>query len=181
MKKLKNTKLRFYWSFAILFALLSFISISCSSDNDDDDKVVGGNGNSYMKVTINGKEENLTDVRARWMDNSNYLEVSVRTKDNQSIMITVISDTKVPIGSYSLDSSQQFKLISIYSDNRNNAQKNYTASYETIWPDSFNLAIEIINSSKVEGKFAGILVIGNGDEVEAKATLTNGSFSAPFK
>lgn len=172
MKSRTNTILVF------LFAILAITLTSCSNGNDDDNS---GGGSGTLKATINGKEVVYTNVRARWVDNSNYLEI-LGKHDNTNLMITILTDAaKVPAGSYSLDDNTPYSILAVHNEMlANNQQKNHTASRGTTWNDQFAMKIDVISTSNVKGTFSGIMVVGEASQVLSTMTVENGSFNIPF-
>lgn len=172
MKSRTNTILVF------LFALVAFTFASCSNGSDDDN---AGGGSGILKATINGKEVVYTNVRARWVDNSNYLEI-IGKHDNTNLMITILTDAqKVPAGSYSLDDNTPYSILAVHNEMlENNQQKNHTASRGTTWNDEFSFKIDEISSSNIKGSFSGIMVVGQASQVLSTMTVENGSFNIPL-
>jgi len=162
-----------------LMLIVAVLTISGCSKKDDEANNEGG---FHLKAKIGSKDRIFSDVRARWIDGGNYLEITGRASNNEWLTITVMNEAKkVPVGKYSLDDNTGFSILSIYTLIENNTQENYTASRETVWPDVFNLEITKIDNTVVEGKFTGTLVIGSGLTTVETITVENGSLSAPFK
>ena len=166
-------------SFLLMLLFIGAITISSCSKKDDD---VNNEGGFHLKAKIGSKDRTFSDVRARWVDGGNYLEITGKVSNNEWLTITVMNETtKVPVGKFLLDDNTSFSILSIYTLMEGSAQKNYTASRATVWPDAFNLEITKIDNSVVEGKFTGTLVIGSGLTTLETITVENGTFSAPFK
>lgn len=162
--------------FLLLFtlSLLSTTFVGCSDDDDDDNNAVGPVGTNYFTVTIDGVQKSFANVSSRWVDGGNYLEINATNDGNEWVSITVLNDTtRVPAGSYTLNDSSPFSILSIYSI----GQLNYTATKDTLAAeDAFTLNITDIDNGSVEGTFSGVLVIVQGENTLDMATLQNGSF-----
>lgn len=172
--------LNFKRPFLMLLALVltSLTIISCSKDDDD----TPVDGSYHLKAKIGTKDHTFTNVRARWVENSNYLELTGMTSNNEWLSITVLSDIeRVPVGKYTLDDGSPFSILALYHFMEGNVQKNFSATRQTVWSDAFELEISKINSTSVEGKFSGVLVIGSGMTTLERITVENGTFNAPFK
>ena len=171
--------LNFKKPFLMMLMVLTTLTITSCSKKDDD---ATNDGSLHLNAKIGSKDRTFSDLRARWVDGGNYLEITGRVSSNEWITITVLNQTtRVPIGKYTLDDNTPFSLLTTYTLIENNTQKNYTASRATVWPDLFNLEITKIDNNVVEGKFTGTLVIGSGLTTLETITVENGSFSVPFK
>jgi len=162
-----------------VLVLMTLTILSCSKDNDGPNNESG----SHLKAKIGAKEHTFNNASARWIDGGNYLEITGMTSNNEWLAITVMNDqnTRVPVGKYTLDDGTAFNILSIYHFMDNGAQKNFTASRNTVWNDTFELEISKINGTNVEGKFSGVLVIGSGLTTLERITVESGTFNAPFK
>lgn len=159
----------------LLFMAVASAALLFSSCNDDDDNNAGGVvGNSYLNVTINGTQKSFSDVRGRWVDGGNFLEINATNTGEEWVSITVLNETtRVPAGTYTLNDGSPFTILSVYGD----GQLNYTATKNTLAvEDAFNLNISKIDNAEVEGTFSGVLVRVNGETTLGTTTLQNGSF-----
>ncbi len=162
----------------LVTAITSLTFTGCSKDKDETNNESG----VHLKAKIGSKDHTFSDVRARWVDGGNYLEITGRTANNEWLSITVMNEaTRVPVGKYTLDDATPFSILSLYHFMDGNTQKNFTASRQTVWSDAFELEISKISNTNVEGKFSGILVIGSGLTTLESITVESGSFNAPIK
>lgn len=162
----------------LALALITLTITSCSKDDNE----TNNDGNYHLKAKIGTKEHTFNEVRARWIDNGNFLEITGRTSNNEWLSITVMNEAaRVPVGKYTLDDDTPFSILSTYHFMEGSAQKNFTASRQTVWGDAFELEISKMSSAHVEGKFSGVLVIGSGLTTLETITVENGSFNAPIK
>ena len=157
-----------------LFWVACLFTISCSKRVEDN---LAESGN-FLKVTIDGDERVFTDVKGRWIDGGDYLEITAQADGSTWVSINVLSENgRVPIGNYQLDDDTGFGLLGIYSYTENDVQYNYTASPNTVsLLDEFSLHIQNISDRSVEGTFAGRLIQMRGLEVVGDVELTDGSF-----
>lgn len=157
-----------------LFWVACLFSVSCSNRVEDD---LAQSGN-FLKVTIDGDERIFTDVKGRWVEGGDYLEITAVADASTSVSITVLSENgRVPVGEYVLDDDTGFGLLGVYSHTENDIQHNYAASPSTIsLLDAFSLKIQNINDRSVEGTFSGRLIQMRGLEVLGDVVLTDGSF-----
>lgn len=162
----------------LLVAVVTSLTFTgCSKDDHENNNESG----AQLQAKIGSKDHNFKDVRARWMEGKNYLEITGMTSNNEWLSITVMNETtRVPVGKYSLDDGTPFTIVSIYHFMEGNAQKNFSAARQTVWNDAFDLEITKQNNTHVEGKFSGVLVIGSGLNTLERITVENGSFSAPI-
>ncbi len=162
----------------ILFAGTVILMLVMFNACSKDDKVRGRIDNNYFEVEIDGNKRSFTDVSGRWIDGGNFLELTATNDGGEWISITVMSDeTRVPAGVYELDDNKPFKMLSTYSLIGASAQKNYTATDNTIAiEDAFVLDLSKINNSEAEGTFSGTLVSVEGYTTISTVTLTNGKF-----
>ena len=159
----------------VLLLAVAFTSLLFTSCNDDDDSNASGAvDTSYFRVTVNGTEKNYSNVQGRWVDGGNFLEITATNTGEEWVTITVMNETaRVPQGTYTLNDSSPFTILSIYSI----GELNYTATKNTLAAeDAFTLNITDIDNSEVEGTFSGVLVRVNGETTLGTATLQNGSF-----
>jgi hypothetical protein len=161
---------------ALLFIVLA---TACSKD----DKVNGGVKENYLKVKIDGREKNFPDVRARWIEAGNFLEITASENGSEWVTITVMSETtRVPAGQYSLDDGSAFTILSTHTIINNNAQLNHAATRGTAArEDAFSLKIDKIDNGSVEGSFSGVLVRVEGLTTLGTVTLTEGQFKAAIE
>ena len=159
---------------ASTIALLLFFT-SCS----DDDKATGEVTTNHLTVKVDGVQKSFSDVRGRWVDGGNYLEITATNNGDEWLTFVVMSNsTRVPAGQYSLDDASGFSILSIYSPNKNNPDLNFTAvSGTTTSEDAYTLHINTINNSAVNGSFNGRLIINEGETILGTVTLTDGQFS----
>lgn len=154
----------------VLFLLFT----ACSKDN-----ATGEVTTNYLTVKIDGKEKNFSDVRGRWVDGGNFLEITASNSGDEWLTFTVMSNsTRVSAGQYSLDDASGFTLISTYSPDKNKPALNYAATRGTLaLEDAFALDIKTINNSTVNGSFNGVLVRVEGATTLGQVTLTDGKFN----
>lgn len=161
-----------------MFMLAAAASLTLSSCSDDDDSNAGGVApNSYLTVDINGVEKSFSDVQGRWVDGGNFLEINATNNGTEWVSFTVMSETsRVPEGSYSLDDASPYTILSVYTAD-GGTQMNYTATRNTLAPeDAFNLDIDDISNTSVEGTFSGVLVMVQGENTLGSVSLANGEF-----
>jgi len=171
--------LNFKKPFLMILALF-FTTLTISSCSKDDNETNNESG-VHLKAKIGSKDHNFNNVKARWVEGKNYLEITGMTSNNEWLSITVLNETnRVPAGKYTLDDATPFSILSTYHFMEGNVQKNFTASRQTVWNDAFELEITKQNNTYVEGKFSGTLVIGSGLTTLQTITVENGSFSSPI-
>lgn len=160
----------------ILLVTMFLITLLISSCNKKDE-VSGEVKDNYLKVTIDGNEKSFAIVKGRWVDGGNFLEITGNNSGNESIVITVMSDSqRVSSGQYSLDDGSGFTILAAHSVIGSN-QLNHTATRGTLAPeDAFNLKIDRIDNTLTEGSFSGVLVRVEGANTLGTVTLSKGSF-----
>ena len=168
---------------AATIGMFSLMSLGCSKDDD----VSGEVGTEYLKVKVDGVEKNFSVVSAYWADGENTLSMNGTTMDgnkpSEALMISVISDdTRVPAGQYSLDDATSFTILAAHMHMQGTGQVNSGATRDTeTKDDAFNLKIDKIDNSHVQGSFSGVLAQTQGLNTLGKITLTDGKFSLKIK
>jgi len=160
----------------ILLATMFIIAILISSCSKKDE-VIGEVKDHYLKVKIDGNEKSFATVKGRWVDGGNFLEITGNNSGNESIVITVMSDSRrISSGQYSLDDGSGFTILAAHSV-MSSHQLNHTATRGTLAPeDAFNLKVDRIDNTSTEGSFSGVLVRVAGVNTLGTVTLTEGSF-----
>src|SRR5690606_15062375 len=139
-----------------------------------DDPATAEVSNNYLKVKVGDIEKNFSNVKARWVDGGNYLEVTGSNGGTEWVTITVLSETtRVPAGQYSLDDASEFDILSAHIlTNDQGTQLNHAASRGTLASeDAFNLKINKIDNNQVEGTFSGVLVRVQGAQTLGTVTF----------
>lgn len=164
----------------ILLSASAFLMIlSLKSCSNDDSAAAAPVKNNYLEVKVNGNKKVFSNVKGRWVDGGNYLELTATDNGSEWLSITVLSDaTRVPVGLYTLDDGTPYTILAAYSLIVANGQQNYTATKGTAAvEDAFVLDLNKISNSAAEGTFSGTVVSVEGLTTTGLVTLTDGTFN----
>ncbi len=154
----------------LFVAALTLSLTSCSSDDNSGGN--GGNGNSVLKVTINGVQKTFNSVvvnkNTETYDGETWVELRVTATINNdpSEMITFYVD-EGDVGAYTIWSFEYSKDATSFSTNGGDI--------------TFSSVVQTNSNGKLKGTFTGSLSSwSNQNQEYTYITTTNGSFDISY-